>query len=412
MPTVPYTFATQTGNIPLSELDANFSALAAAVPPYANVAGTVSGNVQANITTVGTLTSLTVTGNISGSYLIGNGSQLTGLQSFVGATGVSGVNGATGFTGATGVAGVNGATGVAGVNGATGFTGATGSAGTSVTIVGSVTDVNAVYPTGGPNDPQGLLNYYFPGAVAGNGVIEQITGDLWVYDGANWDDVGQIQGPQGATGVAGSNGPQGATGVAGIAGVNGATGLTGATGSAGNTGPQGPQGPQGPTGTNGPQGPTGATGSQGLTGSTGPSGGPVGATGPQGATGSLFSRVTANVTTANIGNAVTANVSITGFKSYNLYKIETTASAWVRLYTDTASRTADAGRTQNIDPQPGSGVIVETITTGANTIIISPGVVGFSNESPPTTDIPMAITNNSGGNTTITVTLTLLQLEV
>jgi hypothetical protein len=59
--TVPYTFANQTGAIPLSELDANF----AAVPNFANVANTVNNNAQPNITSVGVLNSLSVTGNTS-----------------------------------------------------------------------------------------------------------------------------------------------------------------------------------------------------------------------------------------------------------------------------------------------------------------------------------------------------------
>jgi hypothetical protein len=42
-------------------------------------AGTVTTNAQPNITSVGTLTSLAVTGNISGSYLLGNGAFITGL---------------------------------------------------------------------------------------------------------------------------------------------------------------------------------------------------------------------------------------------------------------------------------------------------------------------------------------------
>ena len=57
--TVPYTFANRTGNIPLSELDANFSN----VGGYSNTAGTVTTASQPNITLVGTLTSLTVSGS-------------------------------------------------------------------------------------------------------------------------------------------------------------------------------------------------------------------------------------------------------------------------------------------------------------------------------------------------------------
>jgi hypothetical protein len=67
-----------------------------------------TGNVSAgNVFTAGFFSA---TGNITGNYIFGNGSQLTGMQSFVGATGP------TGFTGATGPQGNIGATGVAGTN--------------------------------------------------------------------------------------------------------------------------------------------------------------------------------------------------------------------------------------------------------------------------------------------------------
>ena len=58
---VPYIFANQEGPIPLNELDANF----AQIPDYANTAGTVIESNQSNITAVGTLTSLSVSGNIT-----------------------------------------------------------------------------------------------------------------------------------------------------------------------------------------------------------------------------------------------------------------------------------------------------------------------------------------------------------
>ena len=46
----------------------------------ATVASTVYTNAQPNITSVGTLTSLTATGNITGNYFIGNGALLTGIS--------------------------------------------------------------------------------------------------------------------------------------------------------------------------------------------------------------------------------------------------------------------------------------------------------------------------------------------
>jgi hypothetical protein len=70
---VPFTFANQTGPLPLSELDANF----ASIPDLANTANTVINHVQANITTLGTLTALNVAGNILSNGSISTSSTLT-----------------------------------------------------------------------------------------------------------------------------------------------------------------------------------------------------------------------------------------------------------------------------------------------------------------------------------------------
>ncbi len=129
-------------------------------------------------------------------------------------------------------------------------------------------------------------------------------------------------------------------------------------------------------------------------------------------TGGAYSRTTASATTSSIANNATGNITITGFKSYMVLKIQTSAAAWVRLYSDVASRTSDASRDILTDPAPGSGVLAEFITTGSQTVVVTPAVLGFNNEGTPTTSIPVAVTNKSGSSTTITVTLTLLQLEV
>jgi hypothetical protein len=130
----------------------------------AGSAFSTSGNVTGgNILTAGRISA---TGNITGNYVFGNGSQLTGLQSFVGATGPTGIQGNIGATGASGIQGLTGSTGIQGNIGATGIQGNIGATGTS-----------------------------------------------------------GIQGNIGATGVAGTNG---ATGVAGANGATGLTGATGA----------------------------------------------------------------------------------------------------------------------------------------------------------------------------------------
>ena len=68
--TVPYTFANATGNISLSELDVNFANVKAAADT-AGTANTVTGNAQANITCVGMLTALSVAGNVTAGNFIG-----------------------------------------------------------------------------------------------------------------------------------------------------------------------------------------------------------------------------------------------------------------------------------------------------------------------------------------------------
>ena len=193
----------------------------------------------------------------------------TGATGAIGATGAAGPAGPIGPQGSSGAAGATGATGAQGPAGAIGPAGPTGPQGVSVRILGSV-PTSADLPTSGNTQ--------------GDGWITDDTGDLWMWNGTTWTDVGKIVGPQGAQGV---QGPIGATGPAGAAGAQGPQGLQGQTGAAG---PQGPIGPAGPTGVTGAIGPAGPTGPQGTTGLAGPQGttgpaGPAGAQGQQGPAG-------------------------------------------------------------------------------------------------------------------------------
>jgi len=134
---------------------------------------------------------------------------------------------------------------------------------------------------------------------------------------------------------------------------------------------------------------------------------------PTGSGGSgLTSRTTANATTASLANDAAGNITITAAKTYALLKIQTSHAAWVTLYTDSASRTADASRTQNTDPVPGSGVLAEVVTTGAQTILMTPTVYGFNNDTTPASSVYLKVVNKSGSAASITVTLTYVQLEV
>lgn len=124
-----------------------------------------------------------------------------------------------------------------------------------------------------------------------------------------------------------------------------------------------------------------------------------------------IARTTATGSTGNIADAATANIGITGFKTYSLLKIESTHAAWIRLYVSEAARTEDASRAEGVDPAPGAGVIAEIVTTGSQTILMSPGVFGWNNESPITSNIACAVTNKSGSTANISITFHLVQLE-
>lgn len=173
---------------------------------------------------------------------------------------------------------------------------------------------------------------------------------------------------------------------------------------------QGPAGDNGTNGTNGQGVPTGGTTGQILSKIDGTDYNTTWVNAPTGGGGAM-TRSTASNTTGVLADGASGDLTITGFKSYALLKMFVDQAAWVRVYTDVASQGADSSRAEGVDPAPGSGVIAEIITTGADTILISPAAIGFNNELTPTTDIPVTVTNKSGVSTTVTVSLTLLQLE-
>ena len=135
------------------------------------------------------------------------------------------------------------------------------------------------------------------------------------------------------------------------------------------------------------------------------------AAGGGGGGGSLPSRVSPSQGTSSIADGAAANLDITGFKGYALYTITTSAAAWVTLYTDSASRTADSARTESTDPAPDAGIIAEVITTSGQRVKLSPGTIGYNLESTPTTNIPVTVRNKSGSAASITVAIEILQLE-
>lgn len=128
---------------------------------------------------------------------------------------------------------------------------------------------------------------------------------------------------------------------------------------------------------------------------------------------SLGTRQDFNASTSSThANDVDESIVITAYKSYALLKLNVSHPAWVRIYPTSAARAADASRTISEDPTPGSGVIAEAITTGTNEdVLFTPALIGFNDDATPSTNVYLAVMNKSGGQQTITVEMTVLQLE-
>jgi hypothetical protein len=129
--------------------------------------------------------------------------------------------------------------------------------------------------------------------------------------------------------------------------------------------------------------------------------------------GGILSRTVVTAVTGTIGSGTALNITIPGYKAYALLKVGITSAAWLTIYTDTNSRISDASRSSATDPNPGSGVIAEVLTTtsGSSTFIMTPGIIGWNNDVTPSTNIYAKIVNNESAAANITVTLTLVQLE-
>lgn len=127
--------------------------------------------------------------------------------------------------------------------------------------------------------------------------------------------------------------------------------------------------------------------------------------------GSSATRVTEAETTASLADGASGNVAYADLgKSFALYTVTVDKASWIRIYSDTSSRTADASRTQGQDPSEGAGIIAEFVATSPNTTFkITPAVYGYIDDGEST--LPVAVQNNSGSAGTVQVSITALKLE-
>ena len=122
----------------------------------------------------------------------------------------------------------------------------------------------------------------------------------------------------------------------------------------------------------------------------------------------LQSRTTVSYTTSIAANGY-VDAQVVTPKSYMLWKVEVSHACWLRLYCDTASRSADQSRNIDSDPLPGSGVLAEVISSGQTVQLITPGTLCFNSGGSNTTYLRIDDRSNATNNQTII--LHYLQLE-
>jgi hypothetical protein len=123
------------------------------------------------------------------------------------------------------------------------------------------------------------------------------------------------------------------------------------------------------------------------------------------------SRITVTGITEIISSSGIGNTDISGFKTYSILKVGISTAAWIRIYTDSDSRSNDASRPINIDPTSGSGIVAEFVSAGATTIKTGPVPIGYNDNDPEENIIYMSVNNLSGISTSIEVNLTILKME-
>ena len=148
-------------------------------------------------------------GSLGDAYIVDGSYYYWNENGWANAGSVKGDTGATGEKGQQGPKGDAGDTGATGDTGPAGAKGDTGATGTGITIKGSYNtyeELIAEHPTG--NDGDSYL----------------VNGSLYVWNGAAWENVGNIKGEKGDTGATGATGATGSKGDKGDKGDTGATG--------------------------------------------------------------------------------------------------------------------------------------------------------------------------------------------
>lgn len=105
--------------------------------------------------------------------------------------------------------------------------------------------------------------------------------------------------------------------------------------------------------------------------------------------------------TASAGAATFTSLGHSGI----LQKVTSSLSAWIVIYGSAADRTADAGRSYSTDPSLGSGVMAEFYVTAGATVLATPAIPYFNNDTTSQEAIYLAVRDQAGSNVDSEITI-------
>jgi hypothetical protein len=109
-------------------------------------------------------------------------------------------------------------------------------------------------------------------------------------------------------------------------------------------------------------------------------------------------RVSVSATTTPLLPGASALLDLAGLgRLGHFLAVSTDAPGWVSFYSSAAAREADGSRPLSQDPAPGSGVLLDLVTTAsALTITAPPGGTYFSMDDPAASPLLRALVRNTG----------------
>lgn len=121
-----------------------------------------------------------------------------------------------------------------------------------------------------------------------------------------------------------------------------------------------------------------------------------------------LSRIRLSATTQSLAINANSFVDLSGPKTYAIISVTSNVASRIRLYINDTSRSADINRSIVVLPAANAGVVAEISTTINNeTVYISPGIIGFNENSV----IPLTVTNLSNSNSVVSVQFNMIEIE-